>query len=139
MLNTNSCVVLITTKKGKKGEKVTFNYNNNFSWSAPSRMAKGLPADQWLRAMNVESNNTSGTQYWSDELIAAVEERMKDPSLPTAWENTQGNKFTANGEWLMPVTQTGWMYCLMMQPSCNSTTPVFVAVLKRLLLWFSRL
>ena len=101
-------VVLITTKKGKKGEKVTFNYNNNFSWSAPSRMAKGLPADQWLRAMNVESNNTSGTQYWSDELIAAVEERMKDPSLPTAWENTQGNKFTANGEWAY-AGNTDWL------------------------------
>ena len=101
-------VVLITTKKGKKGEKVTFNYNNNFSWSAPSRMAKGLPADQWLRAMNVESNNTSGTQYWSDELIAAEEERMKDPSLPTAWENTQGNKFTANGEWAY-AGNTDWL------------------------------
>ena len=101
-------VVAITTKKGKKGEKVTFNYNNNFSWSAPSRMAKGLPADQWLRAMNVESNNTSGTQYWSDELIAAVEERMKDPSLPTAWENTQGNKFTANGEWAY-AGNTDWL------------------------------
>lgn len=94
-------------------------------------MAKGLPADQWLRAMNVESNNTSGTQYWSDELIAAVEERMKDPSLPTAWETRReiNSPLMENG--LMPVTQTGWMYCLMMQPSCNSTTPVFVAVLKR--------
>ena len=58
-----------------------------------------LPADQWLRAMNNESKNTSGTQYWSDELIAAVDAYMKDPTRPTAWENTQGNKFTANGEW----------------------------------------
>ena len=58
--------------------------------------------------MNVESNNTSGTQYWSDELIAAVEERMKDPSLPTAWENTQGNKFTANGEWAY-AGNTDWL------------------------------
>ena len=78
----HSALLLITTKKGKKGEKVTFNYNNNFSWSAPSRMAKGLPADQWLRAMNVESNNTSGTQYWSDELIAAVE-RTHERSQPS--------------------------------------------------------
>lgn len=101
-------VVLITTKKGKKGEKITFNYNNNFSWSSPSRMAKGLPADQWLRAMNVQSKNTSGTQYWSDELIAAVDERIKDPSLPTAWENTQGGKFTANGEWAY-AGNTDWL------------------------------
>mgnify|MGYP002150303606 CR=1 FL=1 len=31
-------VVLITTKKGTKGEKVRVNYNNNFSWSSPSRL-----------------------------------------------------------------------------------------------------
>ena len=101
-------VVLITTKKGKQGEKVTFNYNNNFSWSAPSRMAKGLPADQWLRAMNVESNNTSGTQYWSEVLIAAVVERLKVLSLPTAWVNTQGNKFSSNGEWAY-AGNTDWL------------------------------
>lgn len=101
-------VVLIQTKKGKKGEKITFNYNNNFSWSSPSRMAKGLPADKWLETMNVESKNSSGTQYWSDELIAAVKERMADPSLPTAWANTQGNKFTANGEWAY-AGNTDWL------------------------------
>ena len=101
-------VVLITTKKGKAGEKMTFNYNNNFSWSAPSRMAKGLPADQWLEAMNVESKNTNGSQYWSNELIAAVKERMANPSLPTAWANTEGGKFTANGEWAY-AANTDWL------------------------------
>lgn len=101
-------VVLITTKKGKTGEKITFNYNNNFSWSTPSRLPHSLPADQWLRAMNNESKNTSGTQYWSDELIAAVDAYMKDPTRPTAWENTQGNKFTANGEWAY-AGNTDWM------------------------------
>ena len=101
-------VVLITTKKGKTGEKITFNYNNNFSWSTPSRLPHSLPADQWLRAMNTESKNTSGTQYWSDELIAAVDAYMQDPTRPTAWENTQGNKFTANGEWAY-AGNTDWM------------------------------
>ena len=38
--------------------------------------------------MNTESKNTSGTQYWSDELIAAVDAYMQDPTRPTAWENT---------------------------------------------------
>ena len=58
--------------------------------------------------MNTESKNTSGTQYWSDELIAAVDAYMQDPTRPTAWENTQGNKFTANGEWAY-AGNTDWM------------------------------
>ena len=33
---------------------------------------------------------------------------MQDPTRPTAWENTQGNKFTANGEWAY-AGNTDWM------------------------------
>ena len=45
-------VVLITTKKGSKGQKVTINYNNNFSWSAPSRLPDGISSDKWIDAVS---------------------------------------------------------------------------------------
>ena len=45
-------VVLITTKKGKKAQKVQVNYNNNLSWSMASRLPDGISSDKWLRAMN---------------------------------------------------------------------------------------
>lgn len=45
-------VVLITTKKGKKEQKVQINYNNNFSWSMASRLPDGVSSDKWIRAMN---------------------------------------------------------------------------------------
>ena len=43
-------VVLITTKKGKKEQKVQINYNNNFSWSMASRLPDGVSSDKWIRA-----------------------------------------------------------------------------------------
>ena len=53
-------VVLITTKKGKKEQKVQINYNNNFSWSMASRLPDGVSSDKWIRAMN-QANVNNGS------------------------------------------------------------------------------
>ena len=58
-------VVLITTKKGSKGQKVTINYNNNFSWSAPSRLPDGISSDKWIDAVQLANTNTNGSGYFS--------------------------------------------------------------------------
>ena len=91
-------VVLITTKKGKKGQKVTVNYNNNFSWSAPSRLPDGISSDKWIDAVQLANTNTSGNGYFSQALVDAVHAYCQDPSRPSAFLDETG-EFTAKGQW----------------------------------------
>ena len=67
-------VVLITTKKGKKEQKVQINYNNNFSWSMASRLPDGVSSDKWIRAMNQANVNNGSGQYFKDEHVQAVDD-----------------------------------------------------------------
>ena len=66
-------VVLITTKKGKKEQKVQVNYNNNFSWSIASRLPEGISSAKWIRAINQANANTSGSGYFSQTLVDAID------------------------------------------------------------------
>ncbi len=91
-------VVLITTKKGKKGQKVTVNYNNNFSWSAPSRLPDGISSDKWIDAVQLANKNTSGKGYFSQTLVDAVHAYCQDPSRPAAFLDETG-ACTAKGQW----------------------------------------
>ena len=91
-------VVLITTKKGKKDQKVTVNYNNNFSWSAPSRLPDGISSDKWIDAVQLANTNASGSGYFSQELVDAVHAYCQDPSRPSAFLDETG-AFTAKGQW----------------------------------------
>ena len=91
-------VVLITTKKGKKGQKVTVNYNNNFSWSAPSRLPDGISSDKWIDAVQLANTNTNGNGYFSQALVDAVHAYCQDPSRPSAFLDETG-EFTAKGQW----------------------------------------
>lgn len=81
-------VVLITTKKGKKAQKVQVNYNNNLSWSMASRLPDGISSDKWLRAMNVAGDN-SAAMKWSNELINAVDAYIAGTG-PSSFPATDG-------------------------------------------------
>ena len=89
-------VVLITTKKGKKEQKVQVNYNNNFSWSTASRLPEGISSDKWLRAMN-EAGTNSSAWTWSPALVEAVDKYLAGQG-PSSFPNTDG-QITALGEW----------------------------------------
>lgn len=91
-------VVLITTKKGKKNQKVTVNYNNNFSWSTPSRLPDGISSDKWIDAVNLANTNESGNGYFSQTMVDAVHAYCADPSRPSAFLDETG-EFTAKGQW----------------------------------------
>lgn len=91
-------VVLITTKKGSKGQKVTINYNNNFSWSTPSRLPDGISSDKWIDAVQLANTNTNGSGYFSQALVDAVHAYCQDPSRPSAFLDETG-EFTAKGQW----------------------------------------
>lgn len=92
-------VVLITTKSGKTNQKLQVNYNNNFSWSTPSRLPESAPADQWIRAINQANINNGNGQYFSDAQVNAIDAYMRDPlNNPSAFLDTNGS-FTAPGQW----------------------------------------
>ncbi|MCD8184463.1 MAG: TonB-dependent receptor [Bacteroides sp.] len=92
-------VVLITTKKGQMNQKVRVNYNNNFSWSTPSRLPDGISSDKWIKAMNLANSNDGGGEYWKPAHVAAVEAYCKDPiNNPSAFLDTTGD-FTSKGQW----------------------------------------
>lgn len=92
-------VVLITTRKGKVNQKLRVNYNNNFSWSAPSRLPDGISSDKWMNAINQANQNNGGGSYWKEAHVAAVEAYCKDPNKnPSAFLDTTGD-FTSKGQW----------------------------------------
>lgn len=91
-------VVLITTKKGKQGQKVTVNYNNNFSWSAPSRLPDGISSDKWIDAVQQAGVNTNGNGYFSQALVNAVHAYCQDPSRPASFLDETG-EYTSKGQW----------------------------------------
>lgn len=89
-------VVLITTKKGKREQKVQVNYNNNLSWSKASRLPNGTSSDKWISAMNIASTN-SNKQLFSQELIDAVNAYIGGTG-PSSFPATD-SQITAAGEW----------------------------------------
>lgn len=92
-------VVLITTKKGKKDQKVQVNYNNNFSWSSPSRLPDGVSSDKWIRAVNQANSNNGSGNYFSDKQVAAIDAHIKDPlNNPSAFLDTDGS-YTGKDQW----------------------------------------
>lgn len=90
-------VVLITTKKGKKEQKVQVNYNNNFSWSKASRLPDGISSDKWIRAVNQAQTNTYGNGYFSQELVNAIDAYIAGTG-PSSFIDQTGD-CTAKGEW----------------------------------------
>ncbi len=99
-------VVLITTKKGTKGQKMRVNYNNNFSWSTPSRLPEGINSSKWIHAVNDCATNSNGSGF-SQELVDAIDRYNSDPSkYPYAFVDETG-QCTAKGQWAY-AANTDW-------------------------------
>ena len=92
-------VVLITTKKGSKNQKVTVNYNNNFSWSSPSRLPEGMRSDKWIDAMDQANRNGGGGDYaFKQALTEAIHAYWDNPGTPSAFPDETG-AITSPGQW----------------------------------------
>lgn len=100
-------VVLITTKKGTKGEKVRVNYNNNFSWSSPSRLPGGINSSKWIHAINQASVNSGGNGDFSTELVEAIDRYNSDPVNNPSVFIDQTGKYTGIGQWAY-AANTNW-------------------------------
>ncbi|WP_294534764.1 TonB-dependent receptor [uncultured Bacteroides sp.] len=99
-------VVLITTKKGAKGQKLRVNYNNNFSWSTPSRLPEGINSSKWIHAINQCADNSDSGKF-SSALVEAIDRYNSDPvHNPYAFLDETGS-ITAKGQWAY-AANTDW-------------------------------
>lgn len=84
-------VVLITTKQGSRNSKVQVNYNNNFSWSAPTRLPEMPTSYQWAQAMNRMSVNDGQGDFFDETQLAMIKAHLEDPAKnPGAFIDNKG-------------------------------------------------
>lgn len=95
-------VIIITTKAGKGGVKVS--YSNNFTWNTPTVMADKI-TDPYVfsRLLETSTDNTPWDNVnYSDQFYQYAKERSDDPSIagvrvnptdPTSWE------YMGNRDW----------------------------------------
>lgn len=90
-------VVLITTKRGKKDQKLQVNYNNNFSWSVVSNIPDSPSSDKWIRAINQCGINSGSGPYFSEQQVNAIDAYINGTG-PSAFLATD-NSMTREGQW----------------------------------------
>lgn len=72
-------VILITTKQGSKNSKTQVNYNNNFSWSSPTRLPDMPNSLEWAKAMNNMSINDGQGEFFTPNQLDLIEAHLNDP------------------------------------------------------------
>lgn len=106
-------VVLITTKKGKKDQKIQVSYNNNFSWSTVANMPDTPSSDKWIRAINQCGVNDGGGAYFSEQQVNAIDAYINGTG-PSAFLATD-NSMTREGQWAY-AGNTNW-FDVMYKPA----------------------
>ncbi len=90
-------VVLITTKQGSRNGKVQVNYNNNFSWSAPTRLPEMPTSYQWAQAMNQMSINDGQGEFFDETQLGMIKAHLDDPANnPGVFVDNQGIMHSAH-------------------------------------------
>ncbi|WP_289055918.1 TonB-dependent receptor [Carboxylicivirga marina] len=78
-------VVLITTKQGKKGDKITVNYSNNVGFVSATNLPENASSVDFANTYNAARVNNGQTAFFSDEQIALMQAYIDDPeSVPVA-------------------------------------------------------
>ncbi|HTE27259.1 SusC/RagA family TonB-linked outer membrane protein [Flavitalea sp.] len=99
-------VILITTKKGKKGDKISVNYNGLASFSTPTSLPKMANSLQFAETYNISAANSGLAAPFSPEAINRIKQYMADPnSIPVTIPNPgdpnrwDWNNANANVDW----------------------------------------
>ena len=93
-------VVLITTKKGRKNEKISISYSGNFGWSSPTLLPHSPFSVDWTEAINEASVNAGMAPPISGDYLQRIKDyaagKIKDEVFPQANE-WRGN---SNHDWM---------------------------------------
>jgi TonB-linked SusC/RagA family outer membrane protein len=100
-------VILITTKKSGKNQKITLNYNNHFAFEKVTNRLEQASVEQYVRAAN--EWNPGGGWAWSGQPYGIWLDYINDyQSDPQAFEEkAKQNGDWFNARWGMYVPQTG--------------------------------
>ncbi|MEN8157196.1 MAG: TonB-dependent receptor [Bacteroidota bacterium] len=106
-------VVLITTKKGAKDEKVIVNYSNNISFSTPMGMPHMSNSLLYCTAHDQASMNAGMTRNFSDYNYQRIVQYMNGEITDETWLRDDGVDWTGNGWWSIGGNgNNDWFYIL---------------------------
>ncbi len=93
-------VILITTKKGEKGEKIRITYNNNISFSSPMGMPHMENSLKYFTAHNQASVNAGLAPEFEEYEFERVRKYMAGEIKDETWLRTDGiNDWHGNDIW----------------------------------------
>ncbi|MDR0756338.1 MAG: TonB-dependent receptor, partial [Tannerella sp.] len=94
-------VILITTKRGKAGQKPAITYNSNFGWAQPIHLPKVMNSLDWANFFNEASDNAGIAHYVSDDRLQRIKDYLEgkitdeaptdNPNPGAAWGKGDGN------------------------------------------------
>ena len=69
-------VILITTKRGKAGQKPTINYSNNFGWAQTMNVPSWMPSVEYARFFNEAAANAGLPPVIPEETIGLMQDYL---------------------------------------------------------------
>lgn len=85
-------VILVTTKSGAKGRKVSINYSGNYQINQPTSMPQSASSVNFANSLNAAFNNSLKEGYYSQEVIQRMQDYI-DGKIP------DNNIIRSNGRW----------------------------------------
>lgn len=89
-------VIIINTKKGKRGSKATITYNNNFGFAQPINLPHMLNSLDFANLYNEAADNAGIARPFTDENI----QRLKDYQAGILKDETIANPAAGTDDWL---------------------------------------
>jgi TonB-linked SusC/RagA family outer membrane protein len=94
-------VILITTKKGKAGQKPNITYSNNFGGSQPIHLPKMMNSLDWANFFNETCDNAGIAHYINDTRVQRIKDYLdgkitdeadsSNPNPGSSWGKYEGN------------------------------------------------
>jgi TonB-dependent SusC/RagA subfamily outer membrane receptor len=94
-------VILITTKRGKAGQKPSITYSNNFGGSQPIHLPKMMNSLDWANFFNEACDNAGVAHYISDSRLQRIKDYRdgkitdevdsSNPNPGSSWGKSEGN------------------------------------------------
>ncbi|MCG8310802.1 MAG: TonB-dependent receptor [Cytophagales bacterium] len=97
-------VILITTKSGKKQQKMSLTYNGNMAFNRPTRLPEYVNSLDYVNMMNTANLNSGAGAYFNDEYVNHVKNYLSNPIPENAVfidpNNSDRYLYSGNTDWI---------------------------------------